>query len=155
MKLPAVDNEFIFIGQDPHSSSLFGNKYLPVVVVGIGEKKKNRNIARRLGMRLIATRLVCWSLSVVKWRRSSLSIRLWFERYTKKSLSFENHLFLISLKRRERLFVRTEWEERSFILDFIQDLESRLEAISSGLFYMDCFTTAVNLFSIMPSRFRW
>lgn len=40
MKLPAVDNEFIFIGQDPHSSSLFGNKYLPVVVVGIGEKKK-------------------------------------------------------------------------------------------------------------------
>lgn len=42
MKLPAVDNEFIFIGQDPHSSSLFGNKYLPVVVVDIGEKKKKQ-----------------------------------------------------------------------------------------------------------------
>lgn len=46
MKLPAVDNEFIFIGQDPHSSSLFGNKYLPVVVVDIGEKKKKIEILR-------------------------------------------------------------------------------------------------------------
>lgn len=40
MKLPAVDNEFIFIGRDPRSSSLFGNKYLPVVVVDTSEKKK-------------------------------------------------------------------------------------------------------------------
>lgn len=59
MKLPAVDNEFIFIGQDPHSSSLFGNKYLPVVVLDVKKKKKNRNTAHRLGMRLIVTRLVC------------------------------------------------------------------------------------------------
>lgn len=35
-----VDNEFIFIGQDPHSSSSFGNKYLPVVVLGVKKKKK-------------------------------------------------------------------------------------------------------------------
>lgn len=54
-----VDNEFIFIGQDPHSSSLFGNKYLPVVVLDVKKKKKNRNTAHRLGMRLIVTRLVC------------------------------------------------------------------------------------------------
>lgn len=158
MKLPAVDNEFIFIGRDPRSSSLFGNKYLPLWWWTPVKKKKNGNIAHRLGMKLIETRLVCWSLRVVKWRRSSLSIRLWFEHhgYMRNRIvivhfsCFWNHWFFViwlnggSMEERWKRgrVICLKLEERSFVKDLVKRLEQYL-FVSRRLILRVCFTTTV------------